>query len=638
MNPIDLYVEALSRGLRPALLLTPREISLNSGLSVLGIAPSQEISVREGKLYIDGKLSGSACELLHHLNFRTHKRGGFFPAFVGFCTYEFSRHFGLVTHLPVENLPEATFYLYEQGFVWRDGQLIEQPERFEFEKKKISLSIPFAKVFSSTSDAEFLTGVKKIQNYIRAGHVYQVNLSRRYEFDATQFSPISLLNAMSLINPSPFMGLIEGDKWAVLSGSPERLFNIVDGVVSARPIAGTRSRGNDTDSDVLFENELLHDPKELAEHAMLVDLLRNDLAQISESSVVLQEYLTVERYSHVMHLVSELSARTTASLGQIFRSIFPGGTITGAPKKTVMEVIAEVEAVPRGAYTGTMGYVSQGYGTDFNILIRSCFFAEKRGYFSAGAGIVIDSDPQRELQETKQKAKSFRVLLSQSEKILAAPEKLSLQKITRLTTRKSLVKNQVIKTAFSGLNPHVLFIENKDSFSYNIVECLKLAGCLVEVQSSVEKVVPKSRSITHVIIGPGPGDPRSNPNILELVEWCLEQNMPLLGICLGHQALGVICGASLQRNTPIHGHAHEIFHNDHELFVDIPNPSKFARYHSLVLSDLIFPLKIIGWLEDNSVMAIAHENNRAFGVQFHPESFLSHHGIKLINNFLKIKK
>lgn len=619
MNPLKLFADAKRKALQPMLILTPKEIAAEKRLSALGINPKLKLEVRQSSLYVNDKYDGDALKIFDYLQFNE-KRTHFFPAFLGIFNYEFARYFGLKTRESLEQKPDAFFYLYEQGYLWINEDLREQPKNIHLSEYNFDEKIPFLRAQATGTDTDFLQSAQIIQENIRAGEVYQVNLSRRYEFDASNLSSEALFNAMLQANPSPFMGIIETDNCSVLSGSPERLFKVHEKNISARPIAGTRPRKADPLEDFNIENQLMTDDKELAEHAMLVDLMRNDLAKIADEPVTIDELYSVERYSHVMHLVSELSTKTSASLHDIFASIFPGGTITGAPKSTVMKLVAELEDSPRAFYTGSMGYISQGFGTDFNILIRSCSLSHNQGSFSAGAGIVIDSDPSKELAETAHKAQSLQALLARAEhgQKFAPPHRYKSQKA--LTVQK---KN----------SSKILFIENNDSFSYNIIAYLKAAGCSVEIkEQSAEPFI--GRETSHIICGPGPGSPYSSAKTLAWVSLALEQKVPFLGICLGHQALGVACGARLIRGAPVHGQAHPIFHEQHPLFSGIKQHSLFARYHSLHLCEVIAPLKVIARLEDGTVMAIAHESKPAFGVQFHPESFLSSDGFLLLNNFL----
>ena len=256
----------------------------------------------------------------------------------------------------------------------------------------------------------FTDGVARILDYLAAGDVFQANLSRGWEaeFDA-RLDPAMLHARLREANPAPFAGLFAGDGWAVVSASPERLVSVRGDVVETRPIAGTRPRvAGDDDSARI--RELVGHPKERAEHVMLVDLERNDLGRVCVAgSVQVDELMAVESYAHVHHIVSNVRGRLRDDVtpGGVIRAVFPGGTITGCPKVRCMQVIAELEGTGRGAYTGAMGWLNRDGDLDLNILIRSAEVEGKGLRFRTGAGIVADSDPQRELDETRAKARGM---------------------------------------------------------------------------------------------------------------------------------------------------------------------------------------------------------------------------------------
>ena len=407
---IQLYQAARRRGLRPALLESLGPRTHFGRRTLLGVAPARRLEVWDGVLYDDGEPVGGATDLLTLLE--SDLGEGVFPAWIGFFAYEFARHLGLPTNASMPGFPDAAFRLYPSGFLWEDGHLRSWPAAGSvadgLEPEMLdSAGLPAIDLVSDYPVDAFVAGVEDVQERIRAGWVYQVNLSHRFHFDSRGLDPLAFYAALRRTNPSPFFGMIEGDGWAVVSGSPERLFDYVDGVVTARPIAGTRPRGLDAASDDALEEDLRTDRKEQAEHVMLVDLLRNDIARVSEpGSVEVTEAFTVERYSHVMHLVSEVRGRSRAPIGDAVAAIFPGGTITGAPKESVMREIARLEPVSRGAYTGSLGFVS-GAGADFNILIRSLTLAGDTAYISGGGGIVIESDPPNEYMETRHKVEAL---------------------------------------------------------------------------------------------------------------------------------------------------------------------------------------------------------------------------------------
>ncbi|HJW81740.1 MAG TPA: aminodeoxychorismate synthase component I [Acidiferrobacterales bacterium] len=254
--------------------------------------------------------------------------------------------------------------------------------------------------------------IARIFDYIRAGDTYQVNLSRAWRLRLKQrAAAIDLYEQLRHANPAPFAGLMTIDaERAVISSSPERLVNVRHGHINTRPIAGTYPRSANAEEDRALALALVRNPKERAEHVMLVDLERNDLGRICRAgSVRTEESLVVESYRHVHHIVSnicgELNAGTTPA--QVIRAVFPGGTITGCPKLRTMQIIAELEGAARGAYTGSMGYINRDGSLDLNILIRTLMLDGNSVQLRAGGGIVADSDPDRELNETRAKAKGM---------------------------------------------------------------------------------------------------------------------------------------------------------------------------------------------------------------------------------------
>ncbi len=262
---------------------------------------------------------------------------------------------------------------------------------------------------------EFTDGVERILDYLAAGDVFQANLSRGWHagFDAP-LDPVRLYARLREANPAPFAGLYAGEGWAVVSASPERLVSVRGDVVETRPIAGTRPRFPG-DDDAARVRELIGHPKERAEHVMLVDLERNDLGRVcAPGSVEVDELMTIESYAHVHHIVSNVRGRLRgdATPGAVIRAVFPGGTITGCPKVRCMQIIAELERSGRGAYTGAMGWLGRDGDLDLNILIRSAEVEGAKLRFRTGAGIVADSDPQRELDETRAKARGLLQALS----------------------------------------------------------------------------------------------------------------------------------------------------------------------------------------------------------------------------------
>jgi anthranilate synthase component 1 len=259
--------------------------------------------------------------------------------------------------------------------------------------------------------ATFLAAVRRGLEYIAAGDVYQTNLSRGWRARAlTPADPVDIYQRLRATNPSPFAALLRHEDFALLSSSPERLVSVRGNTVSTRPIAGTRPRGATAERDAALIRSLLDNEKERAEHVMLIDLERNDLGRVcAGGSVRVDEYMSVETYAHVHHIVSNVSGRLRNDVSPVgvIRALFPGGTITGCPKVRCMEIIAELEGVGRGAYTGSIGYLNRDGSCDLNILIRTITAQDGRYQFRAGAGIVADSNPSQELAETRAKAEGL---------------------------------------------------------------------------------------------------------------------------------------------------------------------------------------------------------------------------------------
>jgi anthranilate synthase component 1 len=271
------------------------------------------------------------------------------------------------------------------------------------------------KVRARTAKAKYLSSVERAKEYIAAGDIFQVVLSQRWDFEPG-VAPFELYRALRAVNPSPYMyflrfgGSSPKATMHVIGSSPEMLVRIAGRRLEYRPIAGTRPRGYDEHEDAALEKEMREDEKERAEHVMLVDLGRNDLGRVSEyGSVKVRDLMRVERYSHVMHLVSALEGRLRPDLDAIdaFAACFPAGTLSGAPKVRAMQIIEELEPTRRGVYGGSVLYADFAGNLDSCIAIRTLLMKGKQAYLQAGGGIVADSDPQREFEETENKARAI---------------------------------------------------------------------------------------------------------------------------------------------------------------------------------------------------------------------------------------
>ncbi len=328
------------------------------------------------------------------------------------------------------DLPDLYFMCFDRGIVWdhqKKETVIFAPDKKtakDVEERVVSFprqrALPVRQagvafkperkrtVESSLTQAEFMKAVNAAKSFIKKGDIYQANLSRCLSFPIEE-DPFEIYRRLRQINPSAFFGFLDAGHFQILSGSPERLLKLENGSLETRPIAGTRSRGKDERRDAALALDLLLSPKERAEHIMLVDLERNDLGRVAEyGSVRVDELMTLEDYSHVKHIVSNVRGRLKKGSDAVdaFKAFFPGGTITGAPKVRCMEIIDSLEPVARGPYTGSLGYFSFTGGMDFNIIIRSLVVKGGRGYLHTGAGIVADSIPKKEYEETDHKAEA----------------------------------------------------------------------------------------------------------------------------------------------------------------------------------------------------------------------------------------
>jgi anthranilate synthase component I len=285
--------------------------------------------------------------------------------------------------------------------------LLEQP--CEFQPVGLPAEVPSVPFESNVPKEKFLANVRKAKEYITAGDIIQVVGSQRFS-TPVKAAPLDVYRAARSINPSPYMFLLELDGFSMVGASPEIHVRCENREVEIRPIAGTRRRGRTVEEDAALEKELLADPKERAEHVMLVDLARNDIGRVCEyGSVQVQDLMIVERYSHVMHIVSQVEGTLAAgkTIYDLMRATFPAGTLSGAPKVRAMQIISELEQTARGPYGGCVGYFSFSGNLDCCITIRTALLKEGKAFVQAGGGWVNDSDPEAELQETVNKSKAM---------------------------------------------------------------------------------------------------------------------------------------------------------------------------------------------------------------------------------------
>ena len=313
----------------------------------------------------------------------------------------------LVNAVIEDGVTPADAYENAVGEIERLVSLLEQP--IEHVPVTVPSEVPSVPFESNVPKEKFFANVLKAKEYITAGDIIQVVGSQRFS-TPVKAAPLDIYRAARSINPSPYMFLLELDGFALVGASPEIHVRCEEGQVEIRPIAGTRPRGKTPEQDAANEKELLADPKERAEHVMLVDLARNDLGRVCDyGSVVVKDMMTIERYSHVMHIVSQVEGKLHSSKSpyDLMRATFPAGTLSGAPKVRAMQIISELEQTARGPYGGCVGYFSFNGNLDCCITIRTALIKGGKAYVQAGGGWVNDSTPEDEYQETRNKAKAM---------------------------------------------------------------------------------------------------------------------------------------------------------------------------------------------------------------------------------------
>jgi anthranilate synthase component 1 len=391
--------------------------------SFIGFDPLLEFKAKGRHVELNGDrytVENPYVEMAHILNSFDCGRVGTLPfsgGLVGFFSYDIVRFFEQLPSTSPDSLgcPDAHFIIPTHLLCF--DHLKQDVTLVSYKKEKIDLegleqsggdrnieNFSVSSVHSEMGRAEFEAGVVKAKEYIKEGDIFQVVLSRRVEADYTG-DPLSFYRNLRATNPSPYMFYLDFDN-VVVGSSPEMLVRLRDGIVTLRPLAGTRRRGRTREEDELLKVDMLLDEKERAEHVMLVDLGRNDLGRVARSgSVEVTELMEIEKYSHVQHIVSNITAELDKGRDafDVFQSSFPAGTVAGAPKIRAMEIIEELEKSRRGIYAGAVGYFDFSGNLDFAISIRTMFTVGTKAYFQAGAGIVADSVPEREFAETENK-------------------------------------------------------------------------------------------------------------------------------------------------------------------------------------------------------------------------------------------
>ncbi len=417
-EPLELFSRLLSSNSECFLLESATGPAHSARYSLLGASPVSRATYRNGHITFDGRTAKQRID--HFLN--EHIGNGHVPGnfahpylggFVGYFSYDTIRSFEKLPDIHAESaFPDAELGLFEDGFIYdhRKNRLFyfshgDDRERDLANADEIDDAMDFGKIIAQPSKEEYLLSVEKAKEYIIDGDIFQVVLSRRMSVDKMS-GYLHFYESLRNINPSPYMYYVKFGDRIVIGSSPETLVRVKGKVVTTYPIAGTRPTSPSRKENDRLRRQLLASEKEKAEHNMLVDLARNDVGRVCRfGTVSVPEYMKVEKYSHVQHIVSRVEGILTKGRTPVdaLFSIFPAGTVSGAPKIRAMEIIEELEKFRRGPYAGAVGYYSFTGCLDSAISIRTLFCNGRKAFLQAGGGIVYDSVPEMEYQETENK-------------------------------------------------------------------------------------------------------------------------------------------------------------------------------------------------------------------------------------------
>lgn len=432
LSPVEIFSK-LQKHCKTAYLLEsiegPKKLAR---YSFIGFEPRLTVAVKNGEVGLCNEITGEVnraetseplrvvAELVKSKKV-TNGNFRFAGGAVGYISYDAIRYWEKLPQKARDDLgfPDIQFGFYDDGIVFDHKQrqafyYYSSEDRFaEFEKlikqPTNGEAVRHQQPKMNVTKEQFEESVKKAKEYIAAGDLFQIVLSKRYELRFTG-DLIAFYRFLREINPSPYMYFLKARNRQIVGSSPEMLVRVDNGLVETFPIAGTRPCGANAHENARLAKELLDDPKERAEHVMLVDLARNDIGKIAKfGSVHVPEFMRVHRYSHVQHLVSQVTGvlREDKDCFDVLRAVFPAGTVSGAPKVRAMEIIEELEPTRRGPYAGAVGYFSYNGNSDFAITIRTLFANGSKAYIQAGAGIVADSVPEKEWFETNHKAEAL---------------------------------------------------------------------------------------------------------------------------------------------------------------------------------------------------------------------------------------
>ncbi len=417
-SPVELYSRLLSSGEDCFLLESASGPRRSARFSFLGSSPGAKAVYDGGRVSFDGSRSSARIDLFlkENMERRRPQRSMPFPyigGFVGYFSYDTVRHFEkLPDRHPSSGFPDAELGLYTDGFIFDHLRGKRYYFSWDDDRERNMLSNPRLEEEEGTPTIErgkakgaFIESVEKAMEYIRDGDIFQVVLSRRTGIRGTR-GMLPFYSALKRLNPSPYMYYVRSGDREVIGSSPETLVSVSGRKVVTHPIAGTRPVTGERGEDARLRRQLLADEKERAEHNMLVDLARNDVGRVCRyGSVTVPSYMKVEKYSHVQHIVSRVEGtleKGKDAVDALF-SVFPAGTVSGAPKIRAMEIIDELEGCRRGPYAGAVGYYSFNGSLDSAISIRTFFRQGSRAFLQAGGGIVNDSVPEKEYAETENK-------------------------------------------------------------------------------------------------------------------------------------------------------------------------------------------------------------------------------------------
>ncbi|MFH0897400.1 MAG: anthranilate synthase component I [Candidatus Bathyarchaeota archaeon] len=438
-NPLDLYTKLYNNYDYAYLLESVEGPQKLAEFSFIGFNPKKIILTKNGKTEILERKSRhtirsdnplEAIEKEIHANKVPNYTFRLIGGAVGYISYDAIRYWETLPNTTIDdlNLPDIEMGIYDDGIIFdhrgkKAYYYFINERRFNELQEKLqktllnneNTTIRYDKPGLNICKEDFEESVRKAKQYIFDGDIFQVVLSKRYEFNLTG-NLINFYKALRSINPSPYMYFLKHGDRQIIGSSPEMLVRVDREQVETYPIAGTRPVVEDQNKNKILEEELLSDQKERAEHTMLVDLARNDIGRVSENgSVAVPEFMTVHQFSHVQHIVSRVVGHMSPSRDcfDALRVMLPAGTVSGAPKVRAMELIEELEPTRRGPYAGAVGYFSYNGNADFAITIRTLVAQCDRAYIQVGAGIVADSDPEHEWFETENKAEALMKALSQ---------------------------------------------------------------------------------------------------------------------------------------------------------------------------------------------------------------------------------